>query len=107
MPTSSREFLHQQHQQLYLQTQFYHHFPSLDSVVPIGASKEKKSERYYIYGHTRSPLTKDDEERNEKNRKARSSTLDRKQVSRNISLVLENLLMNYEKSQLPGEVIDF
>jgi hypothetical protein len=71
-------------------------------VIPIGASKEKKKERYYIYSHTRSPLANEDEEKSEKNRKARSSTLDRKQVSRNISLVLENLLMSYEKSQLPG-----
>lgn len=76
-------------------------------MVPIGGSKEKKKERYYIYSHTRSPLAKDDDEKIEKNRKARSSTLDRKQVSRNISLVLENLLMSYEKSQLPGVLIDF
>lgn len=44
----------------------------------------------------------DDINGDEKSRKTRStSSADRKQVSRNISMVLENLLMSYENSQLP------
>lgn len=95
---TSSSYAHQQ-QQLY-----FHPIPTLDSIIPIGGNKEKKSERYYIYSHTKGPHEKDEKDRKiiNKNRKERSSTMDRKQVSRNISLVLENLLMSYEKSQLPG-----
>lgn len=68
-------------------------------------TKTKDQNRYYIYSHVKSMNVYDvDEElsRDDKSRKIRSSTLsDRKQVSRNISMVLENLLMSYENSQLP------
>lgn len=67
--------------------------------------KTKTKDRYYIYSHVKSINDGDDEEehnRDDKSRKIRSSTLsDRKSVSRNISMVLENLLMSYENSQLP------
>lgn len=72
---------------------------------PSSASDEKPKtkERYYIYSHIKS--ANDDAyemNRSDSSRKARSSPLsDRKQVSRNISMVLENLLMSYENSQLP------
>lgn len=66
--------------------------------------KSKTKDRYYIYNIKN--VDDDAEEINhdngDKSRKIRSSTLsDRKQVSRNISMVLENLLMSYENSQLP------
>lgn len=64
----------------------------------------KTKDRYYIYNIRN--VNSDDEKFNhdydEKRRNIRSSTLsDRKQVSHNISMVLENLLMSYENSQLP------
>lgn len=79
----------------------------------MSTEKEKTKERYYIYSHIKK--VDNDEETSinnqiidenagtdDKIRKARSSSsADRKQVSRNISLVLENLLMSYENSQLP------
>lgn len=72
---------------------------------PSTASEEKPKtkERYYIYSHIKSANDDADEmNRGDNSRKVRSSTLsDRKQVSRNISMVLENLLMSYENSQLP------
>ncbi|CAG9803058.1 unnamed protein product [Chironomus riparius] len=75
--------------------------------------KEKTKERYYIYSHIKkvdddaetrinNQIIEENAGTDEKIRKARSSSSsDRKQVSRNISLVLENLLMSYENSQLP------
>lgn len=106
---SSTSYAHQQ-RQIYFQEELHHSIPTLESIIPIGANKDMKNERYYIYSHTRKPYDTDEEEKriiskSEKNRRERSSTLDRKQVSRNISLVLENLLMSYEKSQLPGKLI--
>lgn len=65
--------------------------------------KAKTKDRYYIYSHSR--RTDDDVDVNrddDKSRKTRSlSVSDRKQISRNISMVLENLLKSYENSQLP------
>lgn len=85
---------HQQKKQPYEQ----HYTPPVSS-----EEKPKTKERYYIYSHTK--VSNDDAEeinQADKSRKARSSPMsDRKQVSRNISMVLENLLMSYENSQLP------
>lgn len=64
----------------------------------------KTKDRYYIYSHVKTIDSNGDGEsnQNEKSRKIRSSqTSNRKQVSKNISMVLENLLMSYENSQLP------
>ncbi|CRL04831.1 CLUMA_CG017884, isoform A [Clunio marinus] len=80
---------------------------------PFSSSNEKTKtkDRYYIYSHVKT--AKDDEDdmnHSDNSRKIRSSVLsDRKQVSRNISMVLENLLMSYENSQLPthGEGLSF
>lgn len=88
----------QQQQQTYEQL-YYKPSTSADE-------KAKTKDRYYIYSHVKSAVDDDDVEDvnhdGDKSRKIRSSTLsDRKQVSRNISMVLENLLMSYENSQLP------
>lgn len=80
------------------------HYDSSSSSSDAIKNSETKQKRYYIYSHTRSDADNDVEEinRGDKSRKARSSMLaDRKQISRNISQVLENLLMSYENSQLP------
>lgn len=65
--------------------------------------KAETKDRYYIYSIQ--SINNDGAEeinRDEKTRNIWSSTLsDRKSVSRNISMVLENLLMSYENSQLP------
>lgn len=61
-----------------------------------------KEKRYYIYSHTKTFNDTEDDDASIKSRKIRSSILsERKQVSRNISMVLENLLKSYENSQLP------
>jgi hypothetical protein len=70
------------------------------------SSEEKaktKEKRYYIYNYATEKTNRDENEINaEKSRKVRSSSAsDRKQVSKNISMVLENLLKSYENSQLP------
>ncbi|XP_070491785.1 gamma-aminobutyric acid receptor subunit alpha-1 isoform X5 [Chironomus tepperi] len=78
----------------------------------MSTEKEKTKERYYIYSHSKkvdnyaetriNNQIEENMEADDKIRKIRSSSsADRKQVSRNISLVLENLLMSYENSQLP------
>lgn len=63
-----------------------------------------KEKRYYIYSH-KTDASAEEINRDDKSRKIRSSPLSdhllRKQVSKNISMVLENLLMSYENSQLP------
>lgn len=78
----------------------FHYKPSSSS-----DEKPKTKERYYIYSHVKAEVDDVAEGVNhdgDKSRKIRSSALsDRKQVSRNISMVLENLLMSYENSQLP------
>lgn len=79
-----------------------------------GEKRKMPQKRYYIYSHTKHVNgTIDDDDESDKSeeekisRKIRSSTAnkisdyDRKQVSKNISMVLENLLMSYENSQLP------
>lgn len=82
-----------------------------------GDRKQTQEKRYYIYSIKNVNGTIDDNDddemiRNDKSddidkisRKTRSSNkisdYDRKQVSKNISMVLENLLMSYENSQLP------
>lgn len=84
----------------------YEHQKKESYVQPSTSSDEKSKtkDRYYIYNIRN--VDDDAEEINrddgDKSRKIRSSTLsDRKQVSRNISMVLENLLKSYENSQLP------
>lgn len=79
----------------------------------MSTEKEKTKERYYIYSHIKkvdtdgetginNQIMEENAGTDDKIRKIRSSSSsDRKQVSRNISLVLENLLMSYENSQLP------
>lgn len=79
----------------------------------MSTEKEKTKERYYIYSHIKkvdtdgetginNQIIEENAGTDDKIRKIRSSSSsDRKQVSRNISLVLENLLMSYENSQLP------
>lgn len=90
----------------------------------IATTKEPKilDKRYYIYSihqNNADNVVDDIYQRNNVDRKEqgkqRRSTpelkMDRKQVSRNISLVLENLLKSYENSQLPthglGKVMSF
>lgn len=71
---------------------------------PSSNEKAKTKERYYIYSHVKAvdDVAEGMNHDGDKSRKIRSSPImDRKQVSRNISLVLENLLMSYENSQLP------
>lgn len=74
--------------------------------------KQTQEKRYYIYSHIKhvNGTAIDDEMMHNDNsddiisRKIRSnkiSDFDRKQISKNISMVLENLLMSYENSQLP------
>lgn len=80
--------------------------PQIPSSSTIG-----KLDRYYIYSakKVRQDLASIKNEEDVKVRIARSSPSqgnkrtsdDRKTVSRNISMVLENLLMSYENSQLP------
>lgn len=68
-----------------------------------------KPDRYYIYSAKKvrqDPSIKDDDINIRKSRSAPSlinkrTSDDRKTVSRNISMVLENLLQSYENSQLP------
>lgn len=88
-----------------------HHHPIHVNVEAVKEDKQQqKAKRYYIYSHTTlndTNIDDDDDElmnrNNDKSRKIRSSLLqpNRKQISRNISLVLENLLKSYENSQLP------
>lgn len=70
----------------------------------------KNSERYYIYSAKKisNDFPSEDEIKSRKPRSSSSLSLgskrtpdDRKTVSKNISMVLENLLMSYENSQLP------
>lgn len=94
-------------------------FDSSSSMHDGDAKPKKKDEkRYYIYSHIKhvnGTIDDDDDVMNHSSdksderttsRKIRSSAskisdYDRKQVSKNISMVLENLLMSYENSQLP------
>lgn len=95
LSTPPSGFYHNEYQQRQ-SFEHLHYKPSQDN--------EKKKERYYIYSHIKSVVNDDVEEihqQEDSNRKVRSSSMDRKQVSRNISMVLENLLMSYENSQLP------
>jgi hypothetical protein len=108
-----REQQEQHKKQFYLHNQLFYPPPTLSSSSTSAKAKEKakKPERYYIYSHVTRP-TNDAENRGhydkgQRSRQARSSSSkdvspsERKQISRNISLVLENLLMSYENSQLP------
>ncbi|KAL7030184.1 hypothetical protein ACKWTF_006564 [Chironomus riparius] len=114
LTTASSDLYEQQQRQFYLHNQL-HYVPS-DISAPTTmkpTEKEKTKERYYIYSHIKkvdddaetrinNQIIEENAGTDEKIRKARSSSSsDRKQVSRNISLVLENLLMSYENSQLP------
>jgi hypothetical protein len=87
-------------------TSHHHHHHSIDVNEEVKDEKQK-TKRYYIYSHTTivNDTNIDNDElmnRDEKSRKIRSSLQpNRKQISRNISLVLENLLKSYENSQLP------
>lgn len=64
--------------------------------------KAKTKERYYIYSHVKADGAEGMNHDGDKSRKIRSSPLsDRKQISRNISAVLESLMSSYENSQLP------
>jgi hypothetical protein len=94
---SSGFYKYERHQQKQAYKQL-HYTPS-----PAPVEKPQIKDRYYIYSHTKSDNDgAEDRNRDDSSRKVRSSTLsDRKQVSRNISMVLENLLMSYENSQLP------
>jgi len=79
--------------------------PPLSTAPAKAAGKTK--DRYYIYSHTKNAPdsgaeeTKQQQDKSRPPRSAPSLSADRKQVSRNISLVLENLLMSYDNSQLP------
>ena len=74
-----------------------HHYESKSS----STDTKTKEKRYYIYSH-KTDASAEEINRDDKSRKIRSSPLsDRKQISKNISMVLENLLMSYENSQLP------
>lgn len=99
LSTSSSGFYKYERQQK-LPYEQIHYKPSSSS-----DEKPKTKERYYIYSHVKAEVDDVAEGVNhdgDKSRKIRSSPLsDRKQVSRNISMVLENLLMSYENSQLP------
>jgi hypothetical protein len=120
LSTTSSDFYReqQQQQQFYLHNQLHYDSASAATVSSSSSAfassspSEKTKDRYYIYSHTKQ--TDDDETNNqahkeaedegeEKSRKERSAAplSDRKRISRNISLVLENLLMSYENSQLP------
>ncbi|KAG5682912.1 hypothetical protein PVAND_012230 [Polypedilum vanderplanki] len=108
LSTTSSDFYReqQQQQQFYLHNQLRYISSTVSSSAAASSSNSKTKDRYYIYSHTKR-VNNDDEEQpeeddEEKTRKARSPPFsDRKQVSRNISLVLENLLKSYENSQLP------
>lgn len=101
-----------------------HHIPEVYdqrhpyAPVSIEAPAKSLKKRYYIYSHIKSPgklnkQSKPESESEMHERKARSVTAsvnkrtankaaaDRKMVSKNISMVLENLLKSYENSQLP------
>lgn len=80
----------------------------------VATTKQPKilEKRYYIYSINQNYADNvtdnihqtNNIESNEHDRQRRSTPelkMDRKQVSRNISLVLENLLKSYENSQLP------
>lgn len=100
LSTPSNGFYKYEHQQ----KQTYEQLHYKPSAAASSDEKMKAKDRYYIYSHIKS-VDDDADEINhdgDKSRKIRSSTLfDRKQVSRNISMVLENLLKSYENSQLP------
>lgn len=69
---------------------------------PSSSDEKTKEKRYYIYSHKTVDDATEEINRDDKSRKIRSSSLwDRKQVSKNISMVLNDLLMSYENSQLP------
>lgn len=88
----------------------------------VTTTKEPKilEKRYYIYSINQNNADNvtddihqinnvDSKEHDRQRRSTPELKMDRKQVSRNISLVLENLLKSYENSQLPthglGKVI--
>jgi len=94
----------------------HHNEQQQDDDVEDGETQK----RYYIYSHTKHvngtiDAADEDDKGDEKiSRKIRSSTKDRthrsenktaehhrKQISKNISMVLENLMAHYENSQLP------
>lgn len=109
-----KERQRQQQKPFYLNNKLNYAPTTVASTKTSSSSPSSVKDRYYIYSHTKKVDNDAEMEINnriydeesggedDKRRQIRSSTLsDRKQISRNISLVLENLLMSYENSQLP------
>jgi hypothetical protein len=79
------------------------------SANPTPAHQVKKQNRYYIYSVQKSsndyPTDSEIKSRNPRSSPTlgnnKRTTDDRKTISKNISMVLENLLQSYENSQLP------